>query len=139
MDYLWLKALHVAAIITWIGGMLALSVAARTLPAVGAERQTAIVTLRKWDQRITSPAMGLAWILGLALTFMGGWHSAIWFMIKFALVLALSALHGMQGGALRRMENDPAMAAPAVLRQGPAMTITIVLLIAILVIVKPFQ
>ncbi|WEZ84975.1 CopD family protein [Rhizobium sp. 32-5/1] len=139
MDYLWLKALHVAAIITWVGGMLAMSVAARTIPALGAERKTAIATLRKWDQRITSPAMGFAWIVGVTLVFMGGWHSAIWFMIKFVLVLALSALHGVQGGALRRMGNDPAMAAPAVLRQGPAMTITIVLLIAILVIVKPFQ
>ncbi len=139
MDYLWLKALHVAAIITWVGGMLAMSVASRTLPAAGAERKTAIAALRTWDRRITSPAMGLAWIIGLTLVFMGGWHAAIWFMIKFALVLALSALHGMQGGALRRMENDPAMAAPAVLQHGPAISVTIVLLIAILVIVKPFQ
>jgi putative membrane protein len=139
MDYIWLKALHVAAIVTWIGGMLALSVAVRSLPAVGAERKAAIATLRTWDQRITSPAMGLAWILGLARAFMGGWFSAVWFIIKFALVFALSALHGMQGGALRRMENDPAMAIPAVLRRGPAIIIAIVFLIAILVIVKPFQ
>ncbi len=139
MDYLWLKALHVAAIVTWIGGMLALSLTARALPTDGESRKHAIATLRKWDQRITSPAMGLAWILGLTLAFMGSWYSAIWFMIKFTLVFILSALHGMQGGALRRMENNPAMAAPVAHRHGPAMTIGIVLIIAILVIVKPFQ
>ena len=33
MDYLWLKAFHVAAVALWIGGMLLLSFAVAAIPA----------------------------------------------------------------------------------------------------------
>ncbi len=40
MDYLWLKALHVAAVLVWIGGLLvvAVAIAALSLSKEAAER-----------------------------------------------------------------------------------------------------
>ncbi len=37
MDYLWLKALHIVAVVTWVGGMLVVAVAmGSTLTLLGA-------------------------------------------------------------------------------------------------------
>ncbi|WP_207461418.1 CopD family protein [Azospirillum sp. SYSU D00513] len=152
MDYLWLKALHIAAVATWAGGMLAaaLTITAVTITAVtfaaagskaGGETAVPSATLnavRRWDRRVTSPAMLLAWALGLTLALQGGWFTATWLMAKLALVVLLSALHGMLSGTLRRLARADGTSPPAILRLAPAGIVASLLVIAILVVVKPF-
>ena len=64
MDYLWLKALHVTAVLVWMSGLLAVALGATSAAKVSssAEGRSALIerTLR-WDQRVTLPAMLLAW------------------------------------------------------------------------------
>jgi putative membrane protein len=139
MLYLSLKAVHLAAVLTWVGGMLALSVALMALPAHVAGRagdQPLLSGLHRWDRRVTTPALALVWLLGIALAVMGGWYSAPWLWAKFAIVCALSGLHGKQSASLRRWLGGQAELAAA--RWAPAFTVAAVSAIALLVILKPW-
>ena len=140
--YLWIKAFHVASIVTWIGGMLIMALALQTLQKATLERSAAELRLlkavRRWDQRVTSPAMGLAWVLGVALVYFGGWHAAGWLVVKLVFVLLLSALHGIQSGYVRRLADAPEQEASALLKNSGALTIAAVVIIALMVVAKPF-
>ncbi|AKZ63197.1 hypothetical protein F506_11420 [Herbaspirillum hiltneri N3] len=142
MMYLWIKAFHVASVVTWIGGMLIMALALQTLQKATLERSAAELRLlkavRRWDQRVTSPAMGLAWVLGVALVYFGGWHAAGWLVVKLVFVLLLSALHGIQSGYVRRLADAPEQEASALLKNSGALTIAAVVIIALMVVAKPF-
>lgn len=139
MPYLWLKALHVAAAITFVGGVLA-DAALLPLLAEGEptsrDGQRLVRGLRDWHRLVTTPAMLVVWALGLALALRGGWFPFWWLQAKLVLVLALSALHGVQSGALRRLAGG---SAPRIdrMRFGGVMVVGVVTAIAILVVVKP--
>jgi len=140
--YLWLKALHVAAAVTWIGGMLGSALAlgmfrASNGQAGDADRSTALHVVRRWDDRVTSPAMMLVWVLGVSLALWGGWFGASWLTIKLVFVLALSALHGILSGSLRRLTRVDARSLPSGLCHVPMLTLAGAAAIIILVIVKP--
>lgn len=142
MMYAWIKAFHIAAVVSWIGGMLIMALVLSMLRAGALERSASEVRLlqavRRWDQRVTSPAMGLAWILGVALVYFGGFHTAGWLVLKLVIVLLLSALHGVQSGYLRRLADAPEQEASALLKHSGALTIAGVLIIAVMVVLKPF-
>jgi protoporphyrinogen IX oxidase len=142
MGYLWLKAFHVAAVIGWIGGMLVSSVfiamhvtSSRQL-AAGESRVIEIA--RAWDWKITTPAMLLAWALGMTMAVQAGWFSSRWLMVKLVLVFGLSALHGVQSGTLRRMARGANRWAPAHLRYAAPAILVAIAAIAVLAVVKPF-
>lgn len=142
MGYLWLKAFHIAAVVTWIGGML---VAAVTIAAFsgsgaatkGSDRAAALEAVRRWDHWVTSPAMLLVWALGLALALEGGWFAEPWLMLKLGFVLMLSGLHGVLSGTLRRLAQADWLPGPS-LRHIPAAIVASVLVIVIVVVIKPF-
>lgn len=131
MAYLWLKALHVAAVVTWVGGLLMAAL------ALVQGRGVALDAVRRWDRRVTSPAMMLAWVLGLLLAQQGGWFAAPWLSAKLLLVLLLSALHGYLSGTLRRVAADDGYAVASVVRRLPFAILAGVLAVAVLVVVKP--
>lgn len=139
MTYLWVKAAHIVAVITWMGGMLvtgAIMPSIRNAPKP-LPRQVAdvLLALREWDRRVTSPAMLLTWLLGLTLATWGGWFPARWLQAKLAVVLALSAVHGAQAGALRRLAGGTHDAWPRALS---AAVLAALAAVVALVVVKPF-
>ncbi|PWV97656.1 putative integral membrane protein (TIGR00701 family) [Hoeflea marina] len=138
--YLWLKAAHIASVVAWIGGMLLLGVVHRLI-ATGAMTEERLLLIRqalKWDHRVSQPALGGVWLFGIAVAAMGHWFSSPWLMAKLAIVIFLSALHGIQAGRLRRFANDPARVPPAFLRHSAAITIACMIAIVVLVVTKPF-
>jgi uncharacterized membrane protein len=135
--YLWLKALHVAAAITFVAGVIAASVLLTSLAGSNSERPRAVLSLRAWQQNVTTPAMLMVWGLGLVLALRGGWLSSLWLQAKLALVAALSVIHGMQSGALRRLAGGSVLRSCGLRFFGP-LTIGLTVGIALLVIVKPF-
>jgi uncharacterized membrane protein len=144
MDFdLSLKALHVAAVLTFVAGLLAdsLAVAARS-PAHDHQKLSgvpaAVTVVRRWDRRVTTPALLIVWAAGLTMAIRGGWFASPWLTIKLAIVLFLSALHGALSGALRRLERDPAPHAPSIVRYAAPAVVVGVSLIAVLVVAKPF-
>lgn len=143
MDYyLWLKALHIAAVAIWTGGVLLAAVtivAARSTAADnGSGRSTILNAVRRWDRRVTSPAMLLTWAFGLTLALQGGWFPAPWLIVKLALVLLLSAVHGILSGTLRRLARAEGSTPSLMLRHGPIVTVATVIAIVVLVVIKPF-
>lgn len=135
MPYLWVKAAHVAAVLLFIGGLFAQSVAV----AAGRRGEPAMATLvATWDRRVTVPAMLLLWLTGATIAVQGAWFGSGWLWAKLVFVLALTGLHGVQSGRLRRLRNGaegdarvPALGVVAFI--GCSTT-----LIALLVVVKPF-
>lgn len=139
--YLWLKATHVIAIVSWMASMLYLPRLFVYHAEVGPgtpQSETFKVMERRLLRAIMNPSMIVVWITGLLLAYEGGWFHFGWLHAKLLLVLILSGLHGMMAGATRRFANDANTRSPnyyRVLNEGP----TVLLIgIVILVIVKPF-
>jgi uncharacterized membrane protein len=137
--YPWLKALHVAAAITFVGGVLATAVILRPKlgdNASGREESGTVRSLRAWHREVTTPAMLIVWALGIVLALQGGWFASLWLQAKLALVVLLSAVHGVQSGALRRLAGGSALPMQGLQFSG-RLTIVLVAGIAILAIIKP--
>jgi uncharacterized membrane protein len=143
MDYFWLKALHIVTVITWVGGMLVVTVAIAAVSGARghheiASRAAFLAHVRGWDRRVTTPAMLLVWMLGLALAFSGQWFPQTWLAAKLAMVLLLSAAHGLLSGNLRRLVLSQEPGSPTSLRHAAAAIVGAVLIIVVLVVIKPF-
>jgi uncharacterized membrane protein len=139
MPYLWLKALHVAAAITFVAGVLASALLLQLPPSGEAwsrDRLSVVHGLRTWHNRVTTPAMLTVWALGLALALEGGWYGHRWLQAKLVLVLALSAVHGVHSGALRRLAGGSPLL-PRGLRPGGLLIVGLAAAIAVLAVTKP--
>jgi len=141
MDYPWLKALHIVAVLVWVGGLFTVAfatAAASKGPADELGPMALIESVRRWDQRVTSPALLIVWGAGLTLAMQGAWFPAPWLIIKLAIVVLLSALHGILSGSLRRLAHPDAASAPPWLHHAPPLIVSGVIAIVILVVAKPF-
>lgn len=134
MPYLWLKAVHVAAVLLFIGGLFSQSFAV----AAGQRNADTLALVSGWDRRVTVPAMLVVWLTGATIAAQGGWFGSAWLWAKLAFVLILTGLHGIQSGRLRRLRRGntlntrmPPAAVPAFIALSAA-------LIALLVVAKPF-
>jgi protoporphyrinogen IX oxidase len=140
MAYLWLKALHITAVLVWSGGLFAAAFMV-TAASKGSHdelgRMALLAGIRRWDQRVTSPALLIVWGAGLALAMLGAWFPAPWLMIKLAIVVLLSALHGILSGTLRRLGHPGASSPPSWLHHAPLLTVGGVIAIVVLVVIKP--
>ena len=119
--YTWLKALHVAAAMIFVSGVLGV---AMFLNAAGSDDADLARKVRGWDQQVTTPAMLLVWALGLSLGLMGEWFRNGWLIAKLVFVIALSGMHGVQSAKLRQMAGGisaaPASSLSALLTLGTA-------------------
>ncbi|MBN9045130.1 MAG: protoporphyrinogen oxidase HemJ [Rhizobiales bacterium] len=139
--YLWVKAVHVIAIISWMAGMLYLPrlfVYHCAAPAGSETSETFKVMERRLLRFIINPAMILAWITGLWMAwsiyhFQGGWLHA-----KLLLVILLSGLHGYLSKAVRMFAQDRNTKSAKHWRIVNEIPTVLMILIVILVIVKPF-
>lgn len=139
--YMWVKAVHVMAIISWMAGMLYLPrlFVYHCDAAPGSElSETFKVMERRLLRAIINPAMGLSWILGLWLAWRGGFLMAGWFHAKLAAVLVLSGIHGFLSASVRRFAEDRNTVSSRNWRIVNEVPAVLMVLIVILVIVKPF-
>lgn len=143
MIYPWLKALHVAAILIWMGGLLLVAMtiqafARAKVSADGAGLRSALVLIHRWDRYVTSPAMLLAWGLGITIAMQGGWFGALWLTLKLGFAVFLSAMHGIAAGTLKRLVRGGLSASSFALRHLPLATVASMVVVAVLAVVKPF-
>ncbi len=140
MDYVWIKGVHVAAVLVWTGGLfvqtLALVVVRGLREPPEFDRRAAAVVM-SWDRKVTTPALLIVWAMGLWAALTAGWFTAFWLWLKLAMVLGLSALHGAQSAALRRIATG-GLIAPRDLRWRPLALMLAFAAIAMLAVVKPF-
>jgi putative membrane protein len=139
--YLWLKALHIIAVISWMAGMLYLPrlfvYHAVTAPGT-AQSETFKVMERRLFNFIMTPAMIVSWLLGIALVLETGAFTAYWFMAKFVLVLAMTVMHGLLGywaAAFRHDRNQHRQKFFRIVNEIPTLLMIAIVLLAV---VKPF-
>jgi putative membrane protein len=95
--YLYLKALHIIAVISWMAGLLYLPrlFVYHVAASVGsAQSETFKVMERRLLKFIMMPALAVTWLVGIVLVLQGGWLAATWLHIKLALVLAMTIMDG---------------------------------------------
>lgn len=139
--YLWLKALHVIAVISWMAGMLYLPrlfVYHCDAESGSKQSETFKVMERRLLTIIINPAMVVTWATGLWLAWDGGWLQAGWFQAKFVLVLALSAVHGVFSRWVRDFAADRNTHPGRFYRMMNEVPTLLMIAIVILAIVKPF-
>ena len=139
--YLWLKALHIIAVISWMAGMLYLPrlFVYHAAAEPGSEQsETFKVMERRLLKFIMLPAMIVTWLVGIVLVLQGQFFGATWFQIKFALVLAMTILHGMFTQWVREFAFDRNRRTHKFYRIVNEIPTILMILIVVLVAVKPF-
>ena len=139
--YEWIKALHVIAVISWMAGMLympRLFVYHCDAEVGSRQSETFKVMEGRLLRVIINPAMIATWVLGLWLAHEGGFFKAGWFHAKFALVIAMSAIHGFNVRWVRAFAEDRNVHSQRFYRAMNEVPTLLMIAIVILVIVKPF-
>ncbi len=141
MLYLWLKALHIIAVIAWMAALLylpRLMVYHCEAEPGSKQSETFKVMERRLLRFIANPAMIASWLFGIALLFEGASYRAGWMQAKFVLVLALSALHGLNAKWTKDFAADRNRRPARFYRIMNEVPTLLMIGIVILVIVKPF-
>jgi len=139
--YLWLKALHVIAAISWMAGMLYLPrlfVYHCDAEVASKRSETFKVMERRLLVAIINPAMIATWVLGLWLAYDAGFWRSGWFQAKIVLVLALSGVHGLFSRWVRDFAADRNTRPQRFYRMVNEIPTVLMIGIVILVVVKPF-
>lgn len=139
--YLWIKAVHVIAVMSWMAGMLYLPrlfIYHCDAEKGSVQSETFKVMERRLLTIIMNPAMVIAWVLGLWLAWTASYFSSPWFLLKLALVLVLSWAHGYFSAAVRAFAEDRNEKPAKHWRLVNEIPTVLMIGIVILVIVKPF-
>lgn len=142
--YLWVKALHIIAVISWMAGMLYLPrlFVYHAGVSPGSEASEMLKTMEHRLLRyIINPAMIATWGFGLWLAVIlnafspgnGGWMHA-----KLALVLALSAMHGYFSSCRKRFARDANEKSPRFFKIINEVITLMMVGIVLIVVLKPF-
>ncbi len=141
MTYLWIKALHVIAVIAWMAALLYLP--RLMVYHCGAEKgsvqsETFKVMERRLLKAIANPAMIVAWLAGLYLVWDGGWISTGWLHAKLTLVVLMSGMHGALSRWVKDFAADANLRPQRFYRIANEVPTVLMIGIVVLVIVKPF-
>jgi len=139
--YLWIKAFHIIAVISWMAGMLYLPrlfVYHCAAEAGSKQSETFKVMERRLLNFIMTPAMAVSWILGLILMIQTQAMGAGWFHAKFALVIVMSALHGLLSRYVADFARDRNRHTHKFFRIVNEIPTVLMIAIVILAVVKPF-
>ena len=139
--YLWLKALHIVAVIAWMAGMLYLPrlFVYHSSAKPGSElSETFKMMERRLLNFIMMPAMIVTWIVGIVLVFQGQWLGAGWFHAKFVLVVLMTVLHGLFAHWVNEFSLDRNRHSQKTYRIINELPTILLIVIVVLVIVKPF-
>jgi len=144
--YLWILAFHIIAVIAWMAGMLYLPrlfVYHCAAEKGSVQSETFKVMERRLLRGIIDPAMIVAIALGLWLAWLGpdsryGWFAAGWLQAKIALVIAMTALHGLFARWVRAFGRDQNRHSAEFYRIVNEIPTVLMIAIVLLVVLKPF-
>jgi len=139
--YLWIKALHIIAVISWMAGLFYMPrLFIYHTDAEPGSVQSETFKVMEWRllKLIINPAMMATWVLGLLLVWLGGWHSSGWLHAKLALVIALSTVHGFFARWVKNFAADRNTHSQKFYRIINEVPTVLLVIIVILVVIKPF-
>jgi putative membrane protein len=139
--YLWFKALHVIAVITWMAGLFYLP---RLFiyhhdKAVGSDSSETFKTMELRLYRfIMNPSMMIAWGFGLFIAWDGVWFSSGWLHVKLLAVVLLTVAHVYYGRAMRAFGRDERPLTTRHWRMLNEVPAVLLIVIVVMAVVKPF-
>jgi putative membrane protein len=140
-SYLWVKALHIIAVIAWMAGMLYLPrlyVYHVDAAAGSAQAETFKVMERRLLRFIINPAMLASWAVGLALVaHLDAWGEG-WMHGKFALLLGMQLIHAGFARWRRQFAADANRHEAHFYRIVNEAPTVLMIAIVLLAVVKPF-
>ena len=138
---LWLKAVHIVAVISWMAGLLYLPrlfVYHCEADKGSRQAETFKVMERRLLRAIMNPAMIVVWITGPLLAWQAGMWRDDWLLAKLVLVVALTAYHHALGVWRKQFASDDNRHDPRFYRLMNEVPTLIMVGIVVLVVVKPF-
>jgi putative membrane protein len=138
---LWLKALHVIAVIAWMAGLLYLPrlfVYHCRAEKGSSQSETFKVMETRLLRYIMDPAMIVVWITGPLLAWQMGMYRDRWLIVKFALVVLLSGYHHALGAWRKEFAADRNARGEHFYRIANEVPTLLMIAIVVLVVVKPF-
>lgn len=136
----WINAVHLVSAVVWIGGMLMTAMVAQWSLRQNDKSTTLILLngVRSWNRRMTSPAMIVLWIAGIAMLVAHGQMPHLWLIIKIVFVVLLSGLHGFLSATLRRLANGETLKRTGALNNATLLLVLFTAVITVLAVVRPF-
>lgn len=141
MLYLWIKALHIVAIVCWFAGLFYLPrlFVYHAMSDDEASKQRFETMERKLYRGIMMPAMLASLALGIWLLVLSpSWLQQGWMHAKLTLVVLLVGYHHMCGAQVKRFARGENKRSHTFYRWFNEVPVVVLLLVVILVVVKPF-
>lgn len=142
MLYLWLKALHIVAIVCWFAGLFYLPrlFVYHAMSEDQLSRERFQTMERKLYQGIMIPSMIATLLFGIGMIAMnpGLFATGGWLHAKLTLVIVLIGYHHLCGAQLKRFARDENNRSHVFYRWFNEFPVLLLLAIVILVVVKPF-
>jgi protoporphyrinogen IX oxidase len=138
---LWIKALHVLAVISWMAGQLYLPrlfVYHADVERGSKASETFKIMERRLLKGIMNPAMIVVWLSGLYIAYAFDDFRAPWLHAKLTLVLLMSGFHGYLVGRVRAFAEDRNDKSARFYRIVNELPTVLMIGIVALVVVKPF-
>ena len=143
--YLYIKALHIISVISWMAGMLYLPrlfVYHANIMNSKDTNNIFIIMEKRLLRYIMNPAMVLTWASGLILVFQPFSvidTTAIWFTIKIILVLAMSCIHGYFSYCRKKLQADNSFYSPSYFKYLNEAPTILMIAIVIMVVIQPYN
>ena len=141
MGYLWIKVLHLVAVISWMAGLLYLPrlfvYHSNQPPGSAASDMLKVMELRLLKY-IMTPAMVVVWLSGGYLVGAGQLWRSNWLLAKVVLVLGMTLVHFLLGSHRRAFAQNRNSKAEKYFRIINEVPTLLMILIVVLVVVRPF-
>ena len=140
--YLWIKAFHLIAAISWMVGLLYLPrlyVYHAMVEPGSARAETFALMERRLLKAIMTPAMIVTFILGFWMIILNpSLFEEWWFIAKFVMVFIMAGVHGKLSKMRRGLEDSSDVRSDKYYRVWNEIPTILLIGIVIMVIVQPF-
>jgi len=140
--YLWIKSLHIIAVISWMAGLLYLPrlFIYHCDAEIGSDKsETFKIMEKKLVRIIMNPAMVIAWVMGCLMLYA---NTAIfedaWIHVKLTAIVLMTIMHHVFSMARKKFEKDENKRSAKFFRIVNEVPAVLMIIIVIMVIVRPF-
>ena len=142
MDYQWVKALHIIAVMSWMAGLLYLPrlfVYHAGVEVGSARALTFKLMERRLLKAIMNPAMIVSWALGLWMLHLNpDLLSLPWMWVKLACIMLMTYAHMKFGAMRKQLESDVKPKPERYYRIWNEVPTILMIIIVIMAVAEPF-
>ena len=142
MDYQWVKALHIIAVMSWMAGLLYLPrlfVYHAGVEVGSARALTFKLMERRLLKAIMNPAMIVSWALGLWMLHLNPELLSLpWMWVKLACIVLMTYAHMKFGAMRKQLESDAKPKPERYYRIWNEVPTILMIIIVIMAVAEPF-